>query len=581
MSTIYKIKHNRIIPALLKFKNFVAKLCVAFAILGSGIVMAKATSKTATNDKSSLFHLLLGEIAGKRDLDKTALGSYLQAAEQSRDPELARIATEFAIENQYLELARQSSKLWAELDLKSFRANLVAATLHIAIDDKATKEYLIKALELNSKNFYSEITETYQMLSKASQTKLSNILLEFTAIYPNNEYLLLGTAYIVAQHDLIKTAEELTDKALKLNASFTEAIELKAKIIRFKTKSDTQAIDYLAKNVKKYPKDARLKFFYASALLDNNQINQAIINLVDVSDDKELGSRSSITLGRIYLDKEQYSSARKYFKKLEKYPEFWSSGKYFLAQISEREKKINDAIEWYKKVYDGPFHIASYIRASLLLTLDEKYEEAIYVLDNAQATNLAAHKKIVLTKIEVLIEASKYEQALNDANRALEIIPNDIDLLYARSLIAGYLDNITLAEQDLSKILSLNPDHANALNALGFTLSHIPNRRDDAKEYLERAIKIAPNNPNYLDSMGWLLYQMGKYDEALLTLEKAYSLSPDIDITIHYSQALWTKGQKDKAIKVLNQALKLDPKNKAIIEALNNFKTEIKTTPKQ
>ena len=178
----------------------------------------------------------------------------------------------------------------------------------------------------------------------------------------------------------------------------------------------------------------------------------------------------------------------------------------------------------------------------------------------------------LLTKIEILIESGKYEQALNEANRSLEIIPNDIDLLYARSLIAGYLDNIALAEKDLSTILSLNPNNANALNALGFTLSQLPDRREDAKNYLERAIKIAPNNPNYMDSMGWLLYQMGKIDEAISMLEKAYGISQDIDIAIHYSQALWSKGKKKQAVSILNKALAIEPNNKAVKEALNHFK---------
>lgn len=569
-----KLKAN-IIPALFHLKTIIKKMILSLIILGSSIAVAQSFDNYSDTQTKSLFSLIMADIAGDRNLDNAAITNYLQAAQNSHDPEIARLATEFAIDKQNINLARQASNLWAKLAPKDFRANLVAATLQLDVSSDQAKSYLVNALKIDSELFYHEITDTYQMLSQPNQLKLSDVLLKLSSDYPKNEYLLLGTAYIVAQHDMIATAEKLTNSALKLNPKFSSAIELKAKLIRFKYKSDQPALEYLAESIKKVPNNNRLKLFYASALIDNNQATAALKYLKEIGDDKEFGAKGYITIGKVYLDQNQLNNAKIYFNKLDKYPEFWSSGKYFLAQIAEKQKDPTKAIGLYKKVYDGPFHITSFIRAALLLSLDSKYDQAINILDNARPTNIGSYKKIALTKIEILIESSKYEQALNEANRALEIIPSDIDILYSRSLIAGYLDNITLAEEDLSKILSLNPNHANALNALGFTLSHIPDRRNDARAYLERAIKIAPNNPNFIDSMGWLLYQMGELDKAITLLEKAYKLSKDIDISLHYSQALWKKGKKQQAISILSKALTISPNNKALKEALSNFQSNL------
>ena len=94
------------------------------------------------------------------------------------------------------------------------------------------------------------------------------------------------------------------------------------------------------------------------------------------------------------------------------------------------------------------------------------------------------------------------------------------ELLYARAMNAERLDNLALMEQDLRNILDRDPDNATALNALGYTLADRTDRYDEAYALIVRANELKPNDPAITDSLGWALYRLGRYDEAIELLTR-------------------------------------------------------------
>lgn len=528
-------------------------------------------SEKTSNYQDNLTNLIQAEMASNRNQPAQALEYYLNLAEKTKDPSIAKRATELAIDLQSIENAKKAVIIWVNNDPNSFQANMVATSIFISDDIVKTKKFITNAFKINPNEIQDHIFGIYVMLSKSSQLKFSDIMQEIADENKDNPFIQTVAANIVVQQNKIQLAQDLIDRALQKQPEFIEAIKLNAKLIRHKYQEDEPALQYLEDMVKKYPKKMQLRMFLASALLDVDKINKAIEHLKIIITDKEYADEANAYLGKIYFEKKDFSNAKTYFLKIKNTSEFSNTTKYFLGNIAEHEQDLNQAIEWYSKVYDGIYHIPAYIRASLLLTLTNKNDEAINLLENSNPKTLNEQKEVILTQVEILIEAEQFEEALDNINMAIEIIPNDIDFLYARSLIAGYLNNLALAEQDLSKILSLNPNHANALNALGYTLSRVPERRNDALTYLKKAISLSPNNPNYIDSMGWLLFQMGQMDEAISMLNKAYNLSKDSDIAAHLGKALWANGKRKQAINILKNAIDLDPNNQDLQNILNTF----------
>ncbi len=109
--------------------------------------------------------------------------------------------------------------------------------------------------------------------------------------------------------------------------------------------------------------------------------------------------------------------------------------------------------------------------------------------------------------------------------RGLAAFPDDPDILYARALGWERRDDIARAEADFRKILVTDPDSTAALNALGYTLADRTTRYQEALELIDRARAAEPDNAAIIDSYGWVLYRLGRSEEALTELRRAFVLA--------------------------------------------------------
>jgi Flp pilus assembly protein TadD len=114
-------------------------------------------------------------------------------------------------------------------------------------------------------------------------------------------------------------------------------------------------------------------------------------------------------------------------------------------------------------------------------------------------------------------------------------------------------------ERDLKRILELDPDNTNALNAWGYTLADRGERLDEAHTLIRRALEQSPDNPYILDSLGWVLYRKGDLAGAERYLRQALSLLPDVEVYAHLVQVLHALGRTDEARRVLAEALARTP----------------------
>jgi len=80
-----------------------------------------------------------------------------------------------------------------------------------------------------------------------------------------------------------------------------------------------------------------------------------------------------------------------------------------------------------------------------------------------------------------------------------------------------------------------------------------------------------PDNPAIVDSYGWVLYRLGRNDEALVQLRRAWTLSRDPEIAAHVGEVLWVLGRHDEARHFFEEAAKLDPENRALLRAREKF----------
>jgi tetratricopeptide (TPR) repeat protein len=108
------------------------------------------------------------------------------------------------------------------------------------------------------------------------------------------------------------------------------------------------------------------------------------------------------------------------------------------------------------------------------------------------------------------------------------------------------------------------PDSALSLNALGYTLADRTDEYRQAEKLIRKAIKLDPENPAIIDSLGWVLYKLGRHEEALVELERAYEMFDDPEVAAHIVEVLAAMEREDEALEILEKAEEKTPDSKLL-----------------
>jgi tetratricopeptide (TPR) repeat protein len=179
-----------------------------------------------------------------------------------------------------------------------------------------------------------------------------------------------------------------------------------------------------------------------------------------------------------------------------------------------------------------------------------------------------------LLEVKLLSLVQEKEKMMDSLNQAIAAFPDDDQLLYARAMNLDTEDNLIAMEADLRKILEHKPDNAIALNALGYTLADKTNRLAEAFLLIQKAHTLEPENPAILDSLGWVLFKLGKREEALVYLLKAFQGYQDGEVAAHLGEVLWSLNQKTEAFEVWLNVLNKNPEHPILLETIQRLAPE-------
>ena len=111
----------------------------------------------------------------------------------------------------------------------------------------------------------------------------------------------------------------------------------------------------------------------------------------------------------------------------------------------------------------------------------------------------------------------------------------------------------------MESLVNDHPDDARLLNALGYLLTDQMDRHVEAQGYLQKALATEPDNPAIIDSMGWVLFKLEEYKEALDYLERAFEMFPDPEVAAHIVDVQWALGNKEQAQEIFQKSLEQHP----------------------
>lgn len=211
---------------------------------------------------------------------------------------------------------------------------------------------------------------------------------------------------------------------------------------------------------------------------------------------------------------------------------------------------------------DPAFHAAELGRAAALRRAGRS-DAAIEVLEQL-ARSHPDLAPVHVTLGDTLRGDARFREANAAYGRALAIYPEGNPALwvvhYTRGITFHQLDDWPAAEQDFRRSLALNPGQPVVLNYLGYSLVERGENLDEALAMIEQAVAGQPQNGAIVDSLGWVLFKLGRFDEAVHQLERAASLLPvDPIINDHLGDAFWAVGRVTEARFQWQRALSFDP----------------------
>ena len=235
-----------------------------------------------------------------------------------------------------------------------------------------------------------------------------------------------------------------------------------------------------------------------------------------------------------------------------------------LANTYETLKKYEAANATYDLIPRGtPLQSSIDIRKAFNLNALDKVDDAKALLLDVVKQDPADLRP--LEAIGNIMRARKrYDEAVESYSRAIALIPKPDKrhwpYFYSRGTCYERLKNWPLAESDLQKALTLSPDQPMVLNYLGYSWVDQGTNLKQGLSLIEKAVGLRPDDGYIVDSLGWALYRLGEYKDAVKYLERAVELRAD-DPTLndHLGDALWRVGRENEARFQWDQALSLKP----------------------
>jgi len=522
-------------------------------------------------DANLLFTLLSGEIAGYRGKLDLATQQYLDAARKTRDPRVIERAVRVANFAKNAALGLEAARLWVEVAPKSTKArnNLASLLLRNGKQEEAIKvlEAIIQSALTLETGF---ILAGKLILAEPNRDLAVAVVRQLVQRNPKVASGHFVLSSLAEQTGKLALAESSVREAIKLRTDWSDAKNQLARILHLQGNTD-KAVAYLESVLEETPDDNKLRLSYARLLVDAKQIKKARGEFERLAAASPQNTDILFALGILALQSPDYESAEKYLSRVAGKGRRGMEASYYLGQIAEQRKQPLKAIQWYSKVGHGEFAFDAKIRIVRLLTAEGKYDFALQRLKAINVRGDAQYVRVILAEGDIYRNMKRFDDAMALYNGAIEKLPENNDLLYARALMAERVDRLDILFQDLKSVLKRDPDNAHAMNALGYTLADRTSRYDEALQYISKAYALLPDDAAILDSMGWVHFRLGKYEEALKHLTRAYDLNSDAEIAAHLGEVLWVMGEKQRARKVLNQGLEKSPGDEHIVEVMKRL----------
>ena len=539
----------------------------------------------------TLYSLLVAEVAASRRQYATTIDNYVAQAQDTRDKSIIIRATRIT---QFLRAHQDSidmGLLWLEQEPDNREALTTVANAYIELQQPLqaldyTEQIINNSVRnqtvgktspnksLDSKPIDGgALIETLANYSKKSSpetlSKLTQRIQTLSETYPTLAGIKVGLSTLQQAAGRNDIARSWIDAALAQEPNRTSAIIQDVRLLQ-STQQSALALSKLEQYVKNTPNNHRVRLVYAR-LLSQSNIPQAYKQFTILSEQapQQLDLRFSRALLATELEKMAVALPLFEYLLLDKYQE--DSVNFYLGHIHDFQENTDTALQYYLAVKKGNNYLPAQYRMASIFSNKQQFEKVQRLFNRLHQELPDKTEQLYEDEASLLVKHKANTEALILLNKAIPLFPDNASLRYERATIYERLDQLALMEKDFRHVLNKDTNNIAALNGLGYLLTIRTTRYGEAYTLIRQALELSPEDPSIIDSMGWVLFKLGRIEEAITHLQKAYEQFPDPEVAAHLGEALWANGKKTEAKGILRENLKNNPDAEEVLDTLRRL----------
>lgn len=535
-------------------------------------------------DAALFYQLLLGEMNVRSGSPGSGFSIILEAARQTRDPLLFQRAVDVALQSRSGDAALQAAQAWKNALPESTEANRYLLQILLALNriDEAGKALTVSIRDLPAVAQNAAIGSIPRVFSRVQDKKMAADTVERALEAALKHAQTAASAWTTVgrmRRDAGQVGQAVEAVRMGVAADTTAQGPLLL-ALSLASVAPTDLLPLL-QNAMQGAVEPELRLGYARLLIGQYAYAEALTQLHKLNADQPTFADGWLVHGLLLLETGKGQLAE---SKLHKHLELASSSGRVpsqisgpgeslmaLAQIAQRKGQFAQAQQWLAQVPADadPIKLAS--RQADLLSQQGRLDEARLVLEQIRANTPELAIKKALLQSQWLRERKQASSAYALVQQALQIHPQNTDLMSELAMVSEKLKRFDEMETLLRELMKLKPEDPHAFNALGYSLADRNIRLGEARQLIVQALQLAPQDPYIQDSLGWVAYRQGQFAEALQILQTAYKAKPDVEIAAHLGEVLWVMGRRDEAAVIWREGLLLKSDNDTLTKTLKRF----------
>ncbi len=373
---------------------------------------------------------------------------------------------------------------------------------------------------------------------------------------PESLFAHLYLARLAVQTGNLDTAAAWYEKALTLHWSADLALEL-AEFYGVLKKYDR--VEGLYRTVlDKTPDDEQASLGLVHTLLLLDQEEAALKELQRLRELSKNPLQIDMITSRLFLRSGKLDKAAKILEPIVNRDESPEAA-YMLAVIRYEEKAFEQALDVLQKIPPDSKVFQDSISLHIRILMEKKLVgQAVALLKQVLAEEGGNTPALYGLLASLYMELGQLQEGYAILQEALEIYPNNEQLYFEYGLLLEQEGKQQQAIISMEKVLELQPNHAEALNYIGYTWADNNMNLEKALEYIQQSIALKPGNGYIRDSLGWVYFRLGQLDKASREILEALKLEPnDPHIYEHLGEIYRAQGKESEALKAYQKAEEL------------------------